>query len=295
MSHQAQPMDPSALPHPVAAVMSSGFFGFFAHAGFLQGLAEAGLKPDCYAGSSSGALVAAFAAGGMDPAFMLSLFRQLKKGDFWDPPSFAHTLRWLLGGLRGRSGYVAGEAFERLLRDYLPAKRFEDCARPCLMSALDLATSRRVVLDSGDLPRAVRASGAVPALFAAVEMNGGLLVDGGIIDKAPLIAAVERLGAASLVVHLLPSGSLERPVSATLARSFAPLRLQSRAVDGARLQFYEDQKRVLAERGVTVIEVVGQDLPRCGPKRMHQGPAAFEAARQNTLAQLRAAQPGQGA
>ncbi|MCB2228971.1 MAG: patatin-like phospholipase family protein [Desulfarculaceae bacterium] len=286
MSQQAPPPDPSALPRPVAAVMSSGFFGFFAHAGFLQGLADAGLEPDCYAGSSSGALVSAFAAGGMDPATMLSLFRQLRKSDFWDPPSKADTLRWLLRGLRGRSGYVRGEAFERLLRDYLPAQRFEDCARPCLMSALDLASSRRVVLDSGDLPTAVRASGAVPALFAAVPWEGGLLVDGGIIDKAPLVAAVERLGAASLVVHLLPSGSLERPVAATLAKSFAPLRLQSRAVDGARLQFYEDQKAELARRGVPVIEVVGRDLPRCGPTRMHQGPAAFEAARRNLLSQL---------
>ncbi len=286
MSKQAQPVDLASLPSPVGAVMSSGFFGFFAHAGFLSGLASAGLEPASYAGSSSGALVAAFAAGGMDPASMLTLFRQLKRSDFWDPPSKATALRWLLRGLRGRSGYVAGESFERLLRDYLPYTRFEDCPHPCLVSALDLETARRVVLHSGDLPKAVRASGAVPALFAAVELDHGLLVDGGMIDKAPLIATVERLGAASLVVHLLPSSSLERPVAATLAKPLAPLRVQARAVDAARLQFYEDQKVELARRGVPVVEVIGRGLPRCGPKRMHQGPAAFEAARVNTLAQL---------
>jgi len=286
MSKQAQPVDLSALPSPVGAVMSSGFFGFFAHAGFLSGLASAGLEPAAYAGSSSGALVAAFAAGGMDPARMLALFGQLRRSDFWDPPSKAATLRWLLRGLRGRSGYVAGESFERLLREYLPCTRFEDCPHPCLVSALDLETARRIVLDVGDLPKAVRASGAVPALFTAVELDGGMLVDGGMIDKAPLVATVDRLGAASLVVHLLPSASLERPVAATLAKPLAPLRMQARAVDAARLQFYEDQKAELARRGVPVIEIIGHGLPRCGPKRMANGPRAFEAARINTLAQL---------
>ncbi|MCB2191465.1 MAG: patatin-like phospholipase family protein [Deltaproteobacteria bacterium] len=269
------------LPRPVVAVMSSGFFGFFAHAGFLQGLADLGLTPDAYAGSSSGALVAAFAAGGASPGRMLELFGQLGRQDFWDPPSPANTIRWLLGGLKGRSGYLAGEAFERLLQDYLPSTRFEDCSKPCLMSALDLHSARRVVLTKGPLPTAVRASGAVPALFAAVPHEGGLLVDGGLIDKAPLVACAKHLGAASLVVHILPSSSLERTPAQTLARSLAPLRIQSRSVDAARWQMYLDQKQAVLERGLALREVMARGLPRCGPKRMHHGPAAYAAARDN--------------
>lgn len=281
MTKQAAQIDIRALPRPVAAVMSSGFFGFFAHAGFLQGLADLGLTPDAYAGSSSGALVAAFAAGGASPQRMLELFSQLGRRDFWDPPSPTASLRWLLGGLRGRSGYLAGEAFERLLAEHLPAARFEDCLHPCLMSALDLASARRVVLTSGSLPHAVRASGAVPALFAAVPHEGGLLVDGGLVDKAPLTACAKHLGAASLVVHVLPSSSLERTPAQTLARALAPLRIQSRAVDAARWQMYLDQKEEVIRRGLTLREVIAGDLPRCGPKRMHHGPAAFAAARRN--------------
>ncbi|MBU4564657.1 MAG: patatin-like phospholipase family protein [Desulfarculus sp.] len=281
MTNQENAVDLRALPRPVVAVMSSGFFGFFAHAGFLQGLADLGLTPDAYAGSSSGALVAAFAAGGASPQRMLELFSQLGRRDFWDPPSPADTIRWLLGGLKGRSGYLAGEAFERLLGEYLPATRFEDCPKPCLMSALDLTSARRVVLTSGSLPTAVRASGAVPALFAAVPHQGGLLVDGGLIDKAPLTACAEHLGAASLVVHILPSSSLERTPAQTLALSLAPVRIQSRSVDAARWQMYLDQKQAVMERGLALREVLARDMPRCGPKRMHHGPAAFAAARQN--------------
>ncbi len=286
MTRQANQVDLRDLPRPIVAVMSSGFFGFFAHAGFLQGLADLGITPDAYAGSSSGALVAAFAAGGASPQSMLELFSQLSRRDFWDPPSPADTLRWLLKGLRGRSGYLAGEAFQRLLEEHLPATRFEDCPHPCLMSALDLARAQRVVLTSGSLPLAVRASGAVPALFAAVPLAGGLLVDGGLIDKAPLTACAERLGAASLVVHVLPSSSLERTPAQTLARGLAPLRIQSRAVDAARWQMYLDQKEAVLGRGLVLREVIAQGLPRCGPKRLHRGPAAFEAARRGARSAL---------
>lgn len=57
------PLDLSSLPRPLVAVMSSGFFEFFAHAGFLQALEGLGVRPDAYAGTSSNALVVAYAAG----------------------------------------------------------------------------------------------------------------------------------------------------------------------------------------------------------------------------------------
>jgi NTE family protein len=286
MAVQENNASPAELPRPLVAVMSSGFFGFFAHAGFLEGLREMGLTPDAYAGCSSGALVAAFAAAGVSPREMLSLFGRLSKADFWDPPQGAQLIRWLLGGLRGRSGYVAGEAFEALLRNYLPAASFADCAKPCLMVALEVGSGRRVVLDSGPLPLAVRASGSVPALFSAVPWQGGLLVDGGLVDKAPLMASQDRLGAKTMLVHVLPSASLEKPLAQTLNHALAPLRIQSRAVDAARLQAYRDQADLVRTRGALLHEVTGHGLPRCGPKHMANGPKAFEAARQNTHAQL---------
>lgn len=281
----------SDLPRPLAAVMSSGFFGFFAHAGFLQGLADLGLRPDAYAGCSSGALVAAFAAAGVSPADMLALFSRLTKERFWDPPRGLSLLRWLASGLRGRTSYLAGQAFEALLDEFLPAARFEDCVRPCLMVALDMASGQRVVLDTGPLALAVRASGAVPGLFAAVPRGSQLLVDGGLVDKAPLMASLERLRPASMVVHLLPSASLEQPLAATLGRSLTPLRLHGRAVDAARQQTYQDQLVAVRSRGARVAEVAGRGLPRCGPRKLQNGPAAFEAARQNVLAQLAGGRP----
>ena len=274
------------VPRPLVAVMSSGFFGFFAHAGFLQGLEDLGLVPDAYAGTSSGALVAACAAAGLSPQDMLAAFCRLRRRDFWDPPSGRELLALCLRGWRGESGYLRGRAFRRILEAVLPVHRFEDCRRRCLIVALDAAAGRRVVFTAGPLVPAVVASGAVPLLFRAVSRGEELLLDGGLVDKAPLAAAAEYLQPASMVVHLLPSASLEAPPEHTLARRWAPFRLQARAVDAARAQVYRDQMDRLRSR-MPVWEVVSRGLPRLGPRRLSRGPEAFALARRLTVESLR--------
>lgn len=274
------------LSRPVVAVMSSGFFGFFAHAGFLQGLAELGVEPDAFAGSSSGALVAATAAGGVPPDQMLERFAGLGKRQFWDPWPPGRLLAWAARGMRGMTGYLRGQALLRLLGQHLPAERFEDLAKPCLMSTLDLATCRRRILDSGPLAPAVAASGAVPMLFTPVAHMGSLLVDGGLIDKAPLLAAREHLGAATIIVHLLPSSSLERPLERVLRGRLTPIALERRGVDAAREEHYRDQMADVRRQGTQVLEVRGEGYPRCGPRRLGSGPMAFAAARERTKSLL---------
>ncbi len=262
--------------------MSSGFFGFSAHAGFLQGLEDLGLEPDAYAGTSSGALVAASAAAGIKPLEMLAMYQKLRKEDFWDPPKPALLVKLLLKRFRGRTGYLAGQAFARLLERDLPVKRFEDCQKPCLIVALDTVTARRAVFTEGPLILAVVASGAVPVMFNAVEHDGQLLLDGGLVDKAPLMAAHKHLGASSIAVHYLPSDSLTKPISHTLARNWTPLKLQARAIDAARRQIYEDQLAQVRAAGVSLCEVRAEDQTRVSPKRLHLGEKSFQQARQRT-------------
>jgi NTE family protein len=64
--------------------------------------------------------------------------------------------------------------------------------------ACDIQTGARVVLDTGPLAPAVRASAAIPGLFSPVEINGRLLVDGGIVDNLP-VEQVRRLGAGYVI------------------------------------------------------------------------------------------------
>jgi NTE family protein len=281
-------VDGTSPRRPLVAVMSSGFFGFFAHAGFLQGLEDLGLQPDAYAGASSGALVAASAAAGVKPLEMLDIYQKLRREQFWDPPKPAEMLKLILKRFRGRTGYLAGQAFARLLERDLPVKHFEECAKPCLIVALDTVGARRVVFTRGPLIPAIVASGAVPVMFNAVEHDGQLLLDGGLVDKAPLMASLEHLGAASMAVHYIPSDSITKPIQHTLKRNWTPLKLQARAIDASRRQVYEDQMAQVRAAGVSLCEVKAEGQIRVGPKRLHLGKQAFDQARERAIEAFRA-------
>lgn len=149
--------------------MSSGFFGFYAHAGCLLALEEADLTPQRYTGASAGSLAAGFAASGLDSVTMIDYLMSVDRAGFWDPKM----------GL----GLLHGGKFQSLLREMLPVERIEECPIPLAISVFDIATRKTVVLESGDLASAIHASCAVPGMFHPVKVNGRYYYDGGILDK----------------------------------------------------------------------------------------------------------------
>lgn len=160
---------------PFTLALSSGFFGFFAHAGVAAALADAGLRPAAFSGSSAGALVGGALAAGVPPEDLVRELAALRRRDFWDPAPGPGLLR--------------GRRFRAHLERLLPAARFEDCARPARVSVFDLRTRTTRVLCSGALAPAIVASCAVPLMFWPVRHAGALLYDGGIADR-PGIAGV---------------------------------------------------------------------------------------------------------
>ena len=158
--------------------MSSGFFGFFAHAGVLSVLDEEHLAPSRLTGSSAGALVAgAYAAGVSTEKLAADLFA-LRREHFWDPGPGAGLLRGML--------------FRAHLASLLPVRSFDACRLPLHVSVYDLASRRtRVLGGSGDLARAIHASCAVPFMFQPVWIDGRPHVDGGVADRPGLAGAVE--------------------------------------------------------------------------------------------------------
>lgn len=157
---------------PFALAMSSGFFSFYAHTGFVLALEEAGLVPSRVAGSSAGALVGGLWAAGLDACAIREALFALRREDFWDPAPG-------LGLLRGR-------AFRALLDAHLPVPRFEDCRVPASVSVFDLRRRRTDVLADGELASALHASCALPMLFQPVRRGRALLSDGGIADRSGL-------------------------------------------------------------------------------------------------------------
>lgn len=153
---------------PFSLSLSSGFFGFFAHAGFVQALEEVQLQPHVVTGSSAGAIVSAGIASGLSAKEIRSICLSLKKSDFWDP------------GLG--FGLLKGEKLEEFLGGHLLAD-FAEMKLPLQISVFDIFARKTKVLTSGSVAKACRASCAVPLLFQPVRIDGRLYWDGGVLDR----------------------------------------------------------------------------------------------------------------
>lgn len=233
-------MSPTLGEHLAAApftlAMSSGFFGFFAHAGMLLALEEAGLKPSRIGGSSAGALVAGLWASGRGGRELHDELVRLRREDFWDPGVGPGLLR--------------GALFRRKVEQTLGVREFERCRAPCFVSVYDVVRRRVDVETAGELAPALAASCAVPGLFHPVVTGGRVLVDGGVSDR-PGLRGVEP-GERTLFHHLA---------------SRSPWR-------GA------ESMRVPRRAGMVALVI--HRLPRLGPFRLGDGPAAHARARDAT-------------
>jgi NTE family protein len=188
---------------PYTLAMSAGFFGFFAHAGVLFALEEAGLAPAAVSGSSAGALVTGLWAGGMAAPALADELMALERDDFWD--------------LRPRLGLLGGAKFRARLERHLPVAGFAGCRVPATVSVFDLVAGRTRALREGDLAAAIHASCAFPLLFNPVWLDGRPLSDGGIGDRHGLFGVPPG---ARVLHHLLTSRSpWRRPGSPALRRA----------------------------------------------------------------------------
>lgn len=154
--------------NPFTLSLSSGFFGYFAHIGFLQALDLKNLKPTEIAGSSAGALVAAGLASGQTIQDLTNVFLKIKKEDFWDP-QFGF-------------GYIKGEKIENLLSEYC-VERFDQTTIPLKISAFNINRLKTEVISTGSVAKACRASASVPGLFHPVKINNHYYYDGGVQDR----------------------------------------------------------------------------------------------------------------
>ena len=266
----------------VGVVLSAGYFGFYGHAGFVDGLLEHGIAPSAWAGTSAGGMIAAFAAAGIAPARMAELLLQQRREHFWDPDYLGIAVDALRSGSRP-SGLLKGARFVELLRTFLPVATFEALKVPLLLVATNLSTQAPELISRGDLASAIHATCAYPGLFQAVRREGQLLWDGGIVDKAPALALSEAGTPLDvLLVHFLPSrDGAEEPTGAMayasgMASGFAAIRK-----DHFRLQL-----ALLEARGLEV-HVVTSRLPGVSPSEMHKGAEALSAGRASIAEALR--------
>jgi NTE family protein len=180
----------------VGLALGSGAARGWAHIGVLRALAELGWEPAWVAGSSMGAFVAAaYAVGRLDT--LEAFARGLDNREVMAYLDVAMPVR----------GLLEGDRITRLFRTLLGTGDLERTRVPLTLIATDLATGSEVRLRRGSVAEAVRASIAVPGIFAPAVLEGRYLVDGGLVNPVPVDAARE-LGAHRVIAVDLNHGTM---------------------------------------------------------------------------------------
>ena len=161
------------MGYRLGVVCSGGGARAIAQAGVLHALEEHGIRADCLAGTSAGAIVAALYSAGYDGQRMLEFFEtrnpfRLSKLSF------------------GKPGFIDTAKIRADFLEYFPEDSFESLGRRLFVAATDIVNARLVIFESGPLISPLLASSAVPIVFTPTEIDGRLFADGGIINNFPV-------------------------------------------------------------------------------------------------------------
>ncbi|NRT14300.1 NTE family protein [Flavobacterium sp. 28A] len=197
----------------IGLVLSGGGAKGFAHIGVLKVLEDAGIKIDYIGGTSMGAVIGGLYASGytasqIDSVFQKTNFDELindfvprSSKNFYEKRNdelYALVLpftKFRVGIPEALSkGMYNFNLISKLTRNVRHVRDFNKLPIPFLCIGTDIETGKQVILDSGNLPQAIIASAAFPSLFSPVEVDGKLLVDGGVTNNYP-IDEVRKLGA----------------------------------------------------------------------------------------------------
>jgi len=180
----------------IALVLGSGAARSLAHIGVLKVLEEAQIKPEIVVGTSMGALIAGGYAAGLSAKEM---------EDIACKTNWLRVAQLLMPRKLQRDGLIDGVRIEEFIIALLGEQKIENLNIPFAAVATDLLTGEEVILQSGSLVKAIRASISLPFLFSPVKINGQLLVDGAVTNPLPINVAREMGGKFVIAVQTTPA------------------------------------------------------------------------------------------
>lgn len=176
----------------LALALGGGAARGLAHIGVLGVFEREGIRPDCIVGSSMGGLIGALSASGLCAGEISEIAREFRFPRRFVPGGM---LRW--NSLFGSAGPALSGSFEGL-------------ATHLAITAVDLEAGTQVILHTGPLLPAVRATCSVPGVLPPIRLGGRWLADGGLVNLLPVDVA--WMTAPDLVVAVKVGAPRERPV-----------------------------------------------------------------------------------
>jgi len=210
----------------IGLTLSGGGAKGLAHIGILKAIDSAGLKIDFVTGTSIGSIIGALYAVGysgdsiekiaraIDWDVVLSNQSSLRNIFMEEKSEYSRydlELPWVNHWFRLSTGVLEAQElwlkFSELLFPVHNIKDFKKFTIPFKCIATDISSGEGIVIDSGEIVSAVRASMAIPSLFTAVPYNGRKLVDGGVVRNFP-VRDVKEMGADIVIGSNVANGLL---------------------------------------------------------------------------------------
>ncbi|MBK7376254.1 MAG: patatin-like phospholipase family protein [Ferruginibacter sp.] len=227
----------------IGLTLSGGGAKGLAHIGILKAIDSAGLKVDYITGTSMGGILGALYAVGYSGNEIEKIAREID----WDQlfgnqislrtlsveekeqySRFAIELPYVNNRISLQTGVIKGQElnmkFSELFFHVSDVRDFNQFKIPFKCMATDLETGNLVVLDTGNITTALRATMAIPSIFSAVNIGDKRLVDGGVVRNFP-VKNVKEMGADIVIGSNVSTGlsakeKITNPIDVILQMAF---------------------------------------------------------------------------
>lgn len=182
-----------------ALVLMGGGSRGLAHIGILDVLQKNELTPDIIVGTSMGAVIGGLFASGISPAKLKEIANDFNLNNFIERPhlpflskkSQINILDFLLlesykSRLLKKLGLNREDKMEAYLRNLIGEVCIEELPVKFACNAVDLISGREIIFENGKLYKALRATMSLPILFEPTKIDNMLLLDGGVLNNAPV-------------------------------------------------------------------------------------------------------------
>jgi NTE family protein len=182
-----------------ALVLMGGGSRGLAHIGILNVLQKNGLTPDIIVGTSMGAVIGGLFASGISPAKLKEIANDFNLNNFIERPNLPfikkksqiNILDFLMlesykSRLLKKLGLNREDKMEAYLRNLIGEVCIEELPVKFACNAVDLISGREIIFENGKLYKALRATMSLPILFEPTKIDNMLLLDGGVLNNAPV-------------------------------------------------------------------------------------------------------------
>lgn len=182
-----------------ALVLMGGGSRGLAHIGILNVLQKNGLTPDIIVGTSMGAVIGGLFASGISPTKLKEIANDFNLNNFIERPNLpfikkksqVSILDFLMlesykSKLLKKLGLNREDKMEAYLRNLIGEVCIEELPVKFACNAVDLISGREIIFENGKLYKALRATMSLPILFEPTKIDNMLLLDGGVLNNAPV-------------------------------------------------------------------------------------------------------------